>query len=177
LSPNRRARIAIILSILLLSSLAGCSGKPAEAGGTAAPASASPAAPSPSAQASAQPASLQPEPSPTEMPKGTLVDGWVAGIPDDVPRFAYGSIDHDGSSITEGAFSTVFRLIYRDVRRQDVDAYAQALKLKGFDVAAGEIGDTYTLTASLKLEWGDITLIITLAERDGSAVYALDAPV
>jgi hypothetical protein len=168
---TRKHSVYIVFSIILAASLAGCGGRQAAASGI----------PEESATVSASAAAATPSPNPTpkttEPPKGTIVDGWIAGIPDYVPRFSYGSIDRRQSSIVEGSISTVFKLCYTGVLREDVDAYAGALRNKGFDVAAAEIGDTYTLIASKDFGWGAATLVITLDGAAGTAVYALEAPV
>lgn len=158
----RPPRIFIVLPILLAALSTGC-GKPA----VAVHASASP-------MISASPAA-SPSPSPTELPVGTLVNGWIAGIPDYVPRFPYGKLDADQSKIVEESTSTVFDLSYSGVQQADVDAYASTLKGKGYTVAAEMIGDTYTLTASLQLINGRVALVLTL--KGGAATYALEAPV
>jgi hypothetical protein len=161
------ARCGVLIAILLILTFiaAGC-GKPAFAGN-----------PSPSASPLSPTPSPKPTPTPTEPPKGTLVNGWIAGIPEYVPRFPYGVIDRDDSSIVEGAFSTVFGLCFTGVQTGDLDAYAETLKGKGYKVAVEEIGETYTLTASLEFSWGKVTLVITVPNAGGTAAYALDAPV
>jgi hypothetical protein len=187
LSLSRRFSALFVLSILALFAMAGCGGAPAENAvpegshlvSPAVEASTAEVAHDESASSQATPSIPAPTPATTsgEPSKGTLVDGWVTGIPDAVPKFSFGTIDRKQSSIIEGAFGTVFHLCYTGVHREDIDAYAQTLMQKGFAVAKGEIGDTYTLTASLKLDWGKVTLIVTLTDASGMATYALDAPV
>jgi hypothetical protein len=134
------------------------------------------ATPAGSALATAS-AAPTPSPTPTAPPKGTVVDGWVVGIPGYVPRFSCGSIDHSQSKIVEGSVSSVFSVCFKGVDKAGVDAYAAALTGKGFVVATAEIGTTYTLTASLDGDWDTATLVITLTETDGVAYYVLGVPV
>jgi NADPH-dependent curcumin reductase CurA len=101
----------------------------------------------------------------------------VYGIPDYVPKFTYGALDKSQSKIVEGSISSVFNLCFNGVIKTDLDAYAEVLKSKGFVVAIGEIGSTYTLTASLERDREIATLVITLAEAKGIAVFTLGAPV
>lgn len=117
-----------------------------------------------------------PTPSPTETPKGDIIHGWVSGIPAYVPRFVYGEIDISQSKITEGSISTVFHLFIKGVEMADMDEYAIELKNAGYIVAVAELGNTYTLTASKDFGWNFVSLVITLAEGDGIAVYTLDVP-
>lgn len=145
----------------------------AAATGSAAPASASPTA---SASATPSPAPT-PTPSPTDTPEGTIVDGWVVGIPDYVPKFGYGTLDKNQSKIVEGSVSSVFNLCFKSVGKKDLDAYAGTLKNSGYIVAVAEIGATYTLTASLDRDMDTATLVITLSEAEGVAVFTLGAPV
>lgn len=192
----RRALISMIALSALLAAAAGCGSKAARPGASAgetgeaasssarqsASASASPSvkpSSSPSAAPSYSPAaspSPSPSPSPTPPAVGTIVDGWVVGIPDYVPRFPCGTIDRDQSKILQGSAETVFTLCFRGVARADLDAYVTALKSAGFTAAAEEINATYTLTASLGGDWNKATLVITLF-ADGTATYSLDVSV
>lgn len=152
--------ICIIL-LTVLAVAAGCGGAPASTGPSPSPSAATP--------------SPEPTPTPTEAPLGTVVDGWVAGMPDYVPRFACGTLDIGASKAVEQSRSTIFSLRFTGVGQADVDAYAEALRGKGYAVAADMIGDTYTLTASLEFGWGRVALVLTL--KDGAAAYVLEAPV
>jgi hypothetical protein len=181
---NIRALIpTIALAALLAVSSAGCVAKPAGTqasggkAGTAMSASSSAqhsAAEKPTTSPTALPT---PSPTPTEPPVGTILDGWVVGIPDYVPRFAFGTIDRSQSKIVEGSVGSLFTLCFNGVTKTNLDGYATALKSAGFVVATGEINMTYTLTASLGGEWINATLVLTLNEGTGAAVYSLEVPV
>lgn len=151
--------------------LAACGG-PAGAAASASP------APSPSihAQTPAPTPTPVPTPTPTEPPKGTLVDGWVAGIPDYVPKFISGAIDCERSKIDEGAFGSVFTLTFTGVKLADVEAYTATLRGAGYDTAAAQIGDTYTMIAVKDMGYGKVTIVMTLY-GEGEALLALEAPV
>jgi len=100
------------------------------------------------------------------------------GIPDYVPRFCYGKIDGKQSTIIQGSNGTDFMLCFQKVTRGNVDAYALALKEKGYTVSTAElVAGSYTLTASRVLKLGEATLIITLTDADGVLQYRLAAPV
>ena len=139
---------------------------------------ASPEAPHKSETAAIPPSpSPTPTPAPTETPKGLLIGNWFASIPDYIPSFGYGELDTKQSSIKESYISTVYDLKFEGVVREDLDAYAGLLRQKGYKVALDQINETYTLTASLDLEWNQVSLVVTLHDSEDVAVYALDAPV
>jgi hypothetical protein len=108
--------------------------------------------------------------------EGTVVDGWIAGIPGYVPRFACGTLDKSRSKITQGSISTAFVLCFTGVKQSDVDTYAALLQQQGYKAEAAQIGDLYTLTASLEFPYGIVTVVVTL-DAGGTATYALEAPV
>jgi hypothetical protein len=171
LRENKSIRLYIVLSAVVILLFTGCGGAPASAENQTEPVSESA-----SAAVSQTPTPI-PTPTPTEPPKGTLVNGWIAGIPAYVPLFSSGSIDRDQSKITEGSISSVFDLYITGVRKQDMDAYSEKLEEAGYKVAAGEIGSTYTLIATKDMGYGKVTLVITLNEAEQTAQYTLEAPV
>ena len=119
-----------------------------------------------------------PKPTPSPAPKGTVVNGWVVGIPANVPKFACGSLDTDASRIVvqEGRVSTVYSLCFRGVKTTDIDAYAAMLQRQGYDAAAGGIGASYTLTASLDGKQGSVTIVISLTQANGVAMATFGVP-
>lgn len=158
---------ALVLEALLF----GCGAKPAAKPS----ASASPSAESTPVSTSSP--SPSPSPTPTVPPVGTVIDGWVVGIPAYVPRFSYGTIDRSQSKITEGSVGSLFALCITGVTKADLEAYAKTLETAGFTSALAEINTTYTMTASLDGDWTNATLVITLNEQTGVANYSLGVPV
>jgi hypothetical protein len=175
----RRIVIALcaapLIALLLLSSACGGPAEAVSSGSPAPSASMETETETPAPIATPSPTPV-PTPAPTEPPKGALVDGWVAGVPDYVPKFTYGTIDCERSKIDEGAFGSVFMLTYAGVKLADLETYAAALKGAGYDVAAAQIGDTYTLIATRDMGYGKVTIVVTLS-GEGGALFALEAPV
>jgi hypothetical protein len=162
--------IIALLSIAAL--LTGCAG---HGSATAAPGEKTGASKSISAGETTKTA--MPTPAPTSTPpKGTIVTGWVAGIPDYVPQFCYGSIQKETSVITEGRDSTMFSLSIRNVKKVDLDQYAAVLRKNGFSVAVADLNTVYTLTASLDSGNDTATLIVSLTTSNGTAFYSLATP-
>jgi hypothetical protein len=167
---NRLIALAAAAAVALL--LSGCSGGEAPEGEhESASATASPSIPPTPTP------SPTPSPTPTRVPKGVMEGGWVTGIPDYVPKFEYGTLDRANSKIVEGSVSSVFNLCFRGVGKADVDAYCKKLEAAGYLAASAEIGNTYTLTASLERNHEIATLVVTLSEAEGVAIFTLGAPV
>jgi hypothetical protein len=88
---------------------------------------------------------------------------WSDEIPDDVPEFTYGTIEHSTVSVAEG--TKTFGLFYKGVDPSVLDKYDAALKKNGFKTMKMTMEKGGTITA----EKGKI-IVTAIASEKGTHV-------
>jgi hypothetical protein len=85
--------------------------------------------------------------------------GWPEGIPDDVPEFKYGSINHTTSSEENGIKG--WGVFYKEVKLDALDKYDAELKKNGFETMKMAMPKGGTITA----EKGKIIVTAMISEE------------